>query len=108
MQDIPGHTPVLVGAGQYVERGATAESPSRLAARAAAAALADAGGPGLAGAIDTVAVVRFFGDSSPLWSCPFGRSNNPPQSVARRDPSAASVRSRTTAPREPAALAGER
>ncbi len=83
MQDIPGHTPVLVGAGQYVERGATAESPSRLAARAAAAALADAGGAGLAGAIDTVAVVRFFADSSPLWSCPFGRSNNPPQSVAR-------------------------
>jgi len=83
VQDIPGHTPVLVGAGQYVERGATAESPSRLAARAAAAALADAGGAGLAGAIDTVAVVRFFADSSPLWSCPFGRSNNPPQSVAR-------------------------
>ena len=83
MNDIPGSTPILVGAGQYVERGATAEAPSALAARAAAAALADAGGDALAAAIDTIAVVRFFSDSSPLWACPFGRSNNPPQSIAR-------------------------
>lgn len=83
MNDIPGSTPILVGAGQYVERGTSTESPSRLAARAAAAALADAGGNALAAAIDTVAVVRFFADSAPLWGCPFGRSNNPPQSIAR-------------------------
>ena len=83
VNDIPGNTPILVGAGQYVERGASAESPSSLAARAAAAALADAGGNALAAAIDTIAVVRFFADSSPLWACPFGRSNNPPQSIAR-------------------------
>ena len=83
MNDIPGNTPILVGAGQYVERGASAESPSSLAARAATAALADAGVAGLARAIDTIAVVRFFSDSSPLWTCAFGRSNNPPQSIAR-------------------------
>ena len=83
MNDIPGSTPILVGAGQYVERGTSAESPSSLAARAAAAALADAGGNALAAAIDTIAVVRFFADSAPLWGCPFGRSNNPPQSIAR-------------------------
>jgi len=83
VNDIPGNTPILVGAGQYVERGASAESPSSLAARAATAALADAGVAGLARAIDTIAVVRFFSDSSPLWTCAFGRSNNPPQSIAR-------------------------
>jgi len=84
VNDLPGNTPILVGAGQHVERGANGESPAQLAAHAARAALADAGGSALAAAIDTVAVVRLFADSSPLWACPFGRSNNLPQSLARR------------------------
>ncbi|MEQ8263884.1 hypothetical protein [Pseudohaliea sp.] len=59
-------------------------APSDLAAEAARAALADAGSSVLAKAIDTIAHVRLFADSSPLWPCEFGSSNNPPESVARR------------------------
>jgi acetyl-CoA C-acetyltransferase len=83
---VADNTPVLVGAGQYTERGATLESPVDLAARAAHAALADAGAAGLERAIDTVLFVRLFSDSSKakVWACPFGRSDNPPESVARR------------------------
>ena len=86
MTRMPENTPVLAAAGQYTERGATLESPMDLAARAAAAALADAGGAQLAQAIDTIAVVRLMSDSSKakVWACPFGRSDNPPQSIARR------------------------
>ncbi len=53
-----------------------------LAARAARAALADAGCG--ADAVDSIAVIRLFSDSAPAWKCPFGGSNNPPESVARR------------------------
>jgi len=80
---IAPNTPILVGAGQYVQRDATLESPMQLASRAAAAAVADCGGQGVAEAIDTIAVVRQNLDSVPTWACPFGRSNNPPESVAK-------------------------
>lgn len=77
-------TPVLVGVGQCVERATSAEPPVAFAARAAALAIADAGAGDIVHAIDTIAVVRFFSDSLPIWACPFGRSDNPPQSVAQR------------------------
>lgn len=80
---IPDNTPVLVGAGQVVEHNATADSPMVLAAEAARRALAHAGGTGLVDAIDTVSVTRLFTDSMGIKPCPFGRSNNPPMSVAR-------------------------
>ena len=83
MDAVPDNTPILVGAGQVVEREATHNSPMNLASRAAAAAVENCGGSGVAQAIDTIAVVRLFSDSAPMWACPFGRSNNPPQSVAR-------------------------
>lgn len=88
---VPDNTPVLIGAGQVVEREATMHSPMQLAAQAAASALADAlsgAGSGtnpdvLAAHIDTIAVCRLFSDMGYLWPCQWGRSNNPPQSIAR-------------------------
>jgi acetyl-CoA C-acetyltransferase len=77
----PG-TPILVGAGQAVEREAGSTSPSGLASRAAAAAIADCRGEDIAAHIDTIAVTKFFSDASRIWSAGQGRSNNPPQSIA--------------------------
>jgi acetyl-CoA C-acetyltransferase len=81
--ELPDNTPILVGSGQVVERGVTADSPMMLAAEASRRALAHAGGNGLTGAIDTVSVTRLFTDSMGIKPCPFGRSENPPLSVAR-------------------------
>ena len=47
--NLPENTPILVGAGQVVERGASADSPMMLAAEASRRALAHAGGDGLVG-----------------------------------------------------------
>ena len=88
-QTLPDNTPVLVGAGQYIERldqGSQQElnAPVELAARAAKLAIESAGGS-LSGAhIDAIATIRMFSDSAPAWACPFGRSNNPPASIASR------------------------
>ncbi|MEM9255036.1 MAG: hypothetical protein AAGA91_06285 [Pseudomonadota bacterium] len=84
---LPDNTPVIVGAGQCVEHtDHTAveqlASPMELGARAAMRALADAGlSPDN---IDTLAFVRLFADAAKAWACPFGGSNNPPASIARR------------------------
>jgi len=86
-------TPVIVGVGQASERlgdpGYRRRSPVDLAADAARAALADAVGDGkdtaaLASAIDTVAGVRQFEDSTPGARAPLGRSDNYPRSVSGR------------------------
>lgn len=85
------HTPILVGAGQYVGRGTpTPESmlsPVQIAATAARRALADSGtSTELAAHVDTLAVVRLFEHSVPdsaMWPNPFGSSNNVPRSVAK-------------------------
>ncbi|HEX2463976.1 MAG TPA: acetyl-CoA acetyltransferase, partial [Thermoanaerobaculia bacterium] len=67
-----------------VERGCPPH-PMDLAGEAARRAVEDAGASGdLAAAIDTLAVMRLFGDSSPRRAPEHGRSNNPPRSVARR------------------------
>ncbi len=76
-------TPILVGAGQVVQRESTTDSPMMLAAKASRCALEHAGGSGLAEAIDTISVTRLFSDSMGMKPCPFGRSDNPPASVAR-------------------------
>jgi acetyl-CoA C-acetyltransferase len=80
---LPDNTPILVGAGQVVQREATDDSPMTLAAEAARRALDSAGGQGLAEAIDTIFVTRMFADSMGFRPCSFGRSENPPLSVAR-------------------------
>jgi acetyl-CoA C-acetyltransferase len=54
-----------------------------LATEAARRALVHAGGDGLLTAIDTISVTRLFTDSMGIPECPFGRSDNPPMSVAR-------------------------
>lgn len=80
-------TPVLVGAGQYVDRDSAAGeglSPMDMLAEVARRAIADSGGTGIEAAIDTIAVVRLFADSAPAFASPFGRQNNLPHAIARR------------------------
>ena len=75
---------VLVGAGQASHRGddPAGISPMGLMEQASRLALADAGiAPDLP---DSVAVVRSFSDSAPLFRSPFGDPRNPPLSLARR------------------------
>lgn len=88
---IDPRTPVLVGCGQITDTaGAPSSERSRVAfcAEAANLALADTraaiGGHALGHEIDAVAVMEFFSDISPRFASPFGRSSNPPQSVADR------------------------
>ncbi|MEN9727562.1 MAG: hypothetical protein RL434_1928 [Pseudomonadota bacterium] len=84
--------PILVGAGQCVQRelgdATTLLSPVDLAAAAGRKALADtAAADRLGPLIDVLAMVRLFehsvGDRG-MWANPFGSSNNVPRSVARR------------------------
>ncbi len=81
---VPDNTPILVGAGQYVEREAGASSPMSIASSAAQAAIDACGGNNIATAIDTIAVTKIFSDSASVWATDQGRSNNPPQSIAKR------------------------
>lgn len=88
---IADNTPVLVGSGQYVDRGepgAASLSPADIAAEAARRALAATGANRpLAAHIEALAVARLFEHSvrgRVLWPNPFGASNNMPWSVANR------------------------
>jgi acetyl-CoA C-acetyltransferase len=83
ISDLPGTTPVVIAVGQSVERTPSDASAVEMAARAASAAIEDSGVE-LANSIDTICVVKTFSDTVPSWAGPFGRSNNPPQSVATR------------------------
>ena len=79
--------PVLVGCGEVTDLHTPAEagrSPYELIAQAARLALQDAGAAGIAGAIDTVAMIRSFADTSPRFATRLGTSANPPRSVAKR------------------------
>lgn len=84
---MPGNnTPIIIAAGQYVERldqpDPPLNPPMQLAAEASRRALEDARVS--ASAVDAIGVVRLFSDSPGVWQSPFGGSNNPPESVARR------------------------
>lgn len=86
-QQLSDNTPIIIGAGQYVERlhplsRPPFSAPMQLAATAGQAALNDAGVT--AADIDTIAVIQLFSDAAKAWASPFGGSNNPPESVARR------------------------
>lgn len=88
---IDPRTPILVGGGQITDMTSAPSSErsrSTFAAEAARLALSDArakvGADTLAREIDTLAVLEFFDDSSPRFASPFGRSTNPPRSVANR------------------------
>jgi acetyl-CoA C-acetyltransferase len=88
---IDDRTPILVGCGQITD---TTSAPSserslvQFCAEAATAALEDTrsavGGHALGHEIDAIAVMEFFSDASPRFRSPYGRSINPPKSVARR------------------------
>lgn len=76
--------PVLVGVGQQVIREldlSNPPSPLSLSVDACKAALADAGGTGVAAAIDTLAFVRLNSDSIATRSGPFGVYGNLPRLV---------------------------
>ena len=88
---IDPRTPILVGCGQITDTtGQPSSKRSRVAfaAEAVAKALDDTGakigGHMLGHHVDALAVMEFFSDSSPRFASPFGRSTNPPKSVARR------------------------
>ena len=85
MAGLDPRTPVLVGVAQFTDRDsapADALSPLDLLARVGTAAIADSGGQGIA--VDTLAVVRLFADSSPAFRAPFGSYTNLPKSLANR------------------------
>jgi acetyl-CoA C-acetyltransferase len=80
-------TPILAGCGDVTDLTTPIDagrSPIDLMAQAGRAALADAGAPGLLEAIDTVAALRLFSDTSHRFATRLGSSANPPKSVADR------------------------
>ena len=81
-------SPVLVGCGQITQREAdprAALAPLDLMAAAARLAAQDSGaGDRLLQGLDSLVVIRSFGDTSHRFTCPFGRYANPPLSLARR------------------------
>lgn len=89
MSQVPDNTPVIIGVGQVSERVGEAayleRSPMDLAGAALAEALvnANANEP-LAPALDTIAAIRQFEISGTRYGAPFGHSDNPPRSIARR------------------------
>ena len=87
MEPIDGRMPVLVGCGDVTDFQTPAEagrSPYELIAQASRLALQDTGAAGIGAAIDTVAMIRSFADTSPRFATDLGSSTNPPRSVARR------------------------
>jgi acetyl-CoA C-acetyltransferase len=87
VEPIDGRMPVLVGCGDVTDLDTPAEagrSPYELIAQASRMALQDTGAAGMAEAIDTVAMIRSFADTSPRFATKLGTSANPPRSVARR------------------------
>lgn len=84
-------TPILIGSGQITDttsKPTSARSPAAFMAEAARLALDDAraakGAGALAATLDALVILPLFTDYSPRFSSPFGRSDNPPQSVANR------------------------
>ncbi len=87
MSQIPDNTPIIIGVGQVSERmsddGYAALSPMDLAGNALSEAIKDSGS-NVAKSIDTIAAIRQFEISSQVAVAPFGKSNNPPRSIAKR------------------------
>jgi len=78
---------VIIGVGQYMADVPAdvsgAQGPVHIAAQAVSAALENTGFTAMAEHIDTVFCVRTFGDSGPMFACPFETSKNMPAAVAR-------------------------
>lgn len=85
---IADNTPVIIGVGQFSQRQTdpdyTPLSYADLGGRALANAIADSGGTQVAGAIDTLAVIRAFEMSRADRKPPFGAPDNIPAAFAAR------------------------
>ena len=81
-------TPVIVGVGEVMEPIPKdlnqCSSHADLAAAAARRALQDALNSSLSAAIDAIACVRTFADTSLAYQCPFGGADNFPRAVSQR------------------------
>lgn len=89
MSQVSDNTPVIIGVGQVSERvgetGYLERSPMDLAGAALTEALEDAmASEPLAPALDTIAAIRQFEISGTRYGAPFGHSDNPPRSIAKR------------------------
>ncbi len=87
MPALDDRMPILVGCGDITDTttpALEARSPYDLIAQAGRVALDDTGAPGIGAAIDTVAMLRSFADTSWRFATPLGSSSNPPRSVANR------------------------
>lgn len=110
---VADNTPVIIGVGQYSERvgepGYEAFSHMDLAARALQAAIDDCRAiKPVAPEIEHISAIRQFENSYHGAVVPFGKSNNPPRSIARRvgaDPERAVLE--VTGGQEPQKLVGE-
>ena len=84
---IDPRTPILVGCGCLTDEttpASQARSPYELIAQAGRLAIADTGAPNIADAIDTVALLRSYADTSHRFATRLGGSSNGPKSVANR------------------------
>ncbi len=85
---IENSTPILVGCGDVTDMITPVEqgrSPFDLIAQAGQIALEDTGTAAtMAKAIDTVAMLRLFSDTSHRFATKLGTSANPPKSIAKR------------------------
>ena len=84
---IDPNTPILVGCGCLTDTDTppeAARSPYELIAQAGRMALADTGAARMAEAIDTVALLRSYADTSHRFATRLGGSRNGPKSVADR------------------------
>src|SRR3546814_12078047 len=79
-------TPILVGCGDVTDMTTPVEkgsSPFDLIAEAGRLALADAGAPGLAAKLDTLAMLRLFAATSPRFARYLGTSATTSKSVEK-------------------------
>src|SRR5690606_21954232 len=85
---VESSTPILIGCGDVTDMTTPVEkgrSPFDLIAQAGRKALEDTGAAAaVAKAIDTVAMLRLFSDTSHRFATRLGTSANPPKSVAKR------------------------
>lgn len=86
-KQINPRTPVIIGVGQYQmdvpEDLSSASGPIEITARAIEVAVKDSGVSDIASRIDRLTSIRLFGDSGPVFPCPFGTSTNMPLSIAK-------------------------
>lgn len=85
---VESSTPILIGCGDVTDMTTPVEqgrSPFDLIAAAGRKALDDTGAAaGVAKAIDTIAMLRLFSDTSHRFATRLGTSANPPKSIANR------------------------